>query len=320
MPAPLLDSNPITAVGVDFGGTYIKIGVCRGGELIETGEPIPTAAYSGPLAQVSIIAERVRALQVRYPDIAAIGVGVPGLVDFDRGYVHVLTNVPGWNGVNLKEMLSATAGLPVTVENDANAMTYAEWRYGAGQGLQNVIGVTLGTGVGGGAVLNGKMYRGSQFSAGEIGQMSIHFAGVDGHYGNFGALEKYIGNQQIGEHASRRYLQSGLHREAEQCTPKALADAARGGDQVARDVWNDVAVWLGTAISSIAWLLNPDAFVIGGGVAQSGDLLFEPLKKRVQAGLSAVVWDHLKILPAKFQNEAGIIGNAALAGDMVAGE
>jgi glucokinase len=320
MPASASDTFPITAVGVDFGGTFIKLGVCRGGELLESGEPIPTAAHSGPVAQVAIIAERVKAMRQRHPDIAAIGVGVPGLVDFDHGYVHVLTNVPGWNGVQLKEMLSAESGLPVTVENDANAMTYAEWRYGAGRGLKNVIGVTLGTGVGGGAVLDGKMYRGSQFSAGEIGQMSIHYAGVDGHYGNFGALEKYIGNQQIGEHAARRYAQTGLHREPEQCTPKALADAAQNGDEVAREVWNDVATWLGTAIASIAWLLNPDAFVIGGGVAQSGALLFEPLKKRVQSMLSAVVWDHLQILPAKFHNEAGIIGNAALAGDMVAGK
>jgi glucokinase len=209
-------------------------------------------------------------------------------------------------------------GLPVTVENDANAMTYAEWRYGAARGLRNVIGITLGTGVGGGVVLDGRMYRGSRFSAGEIGQMSIAFSGVNGHYGNFGALEKYIGNQQIGEHAARRYLQSGLHREPEQCTPKSLADAALAGDHVAKEIWNEVGIWLGTSLASIAWLLNPDAFVIGGGVAQSGALLFEPLKQRVKSMLSSVVWDELKILPAKFQNEAGIIGNAAIAADMLA--
>ncbi len=303
---------------MDFGGTFIKLGVCRGGELLFSDEPIPTGAHSGPVAQVASIAERVKNMRAKYPDIAAVGVGVPGLVDFDRGYVHVLTNVPGWNGVQLKELLTTQSGLPVTVENDANAMTYAEWRYGAGQGMKNVIGITLGTGVGGGVVLDGRMYRGSQFSAGEIGQMSIHYAGVDGHYGNFGALEKYIGNQQIGEHAARRYLQSGLHREPEQCTPKALAEAALAGERVAKEIWVDVAAWLGTAVASIAWLLNPDVFVIGGGVAQAGDLLFEPLKKRVQSMLSDVVWDNLKIVPAKFHNEAGIIGNAAMAGDMVA--
>ncbi len=203
MALEISEPTPVTAVGVDFGGTFIKLGVCRGGELLETDEPIPTGAHSGPIAQVDVIAERVKAMRARHPGIAAVGVGVPGLVDFDRGYVHVLTNVPGWNGVQLRDLLAVETGLPVTVENDANAMTYAEWRYGAARGLKNVIGITLGTGVGGGVVLDGQMYRGSRFSAGEIGQMSIAFNGVNGHYGNFGALEKYIGNQQIGEHAAR---------------------------------------------------------------------------------------------------------------------
>src|SRR6478609_3106881 len=102
MASELTDSKPITAIGVDFGGTFIKLGVCRGGELLFSDEPIPTGAHSGPVAQVAAIAERVKNMRAKYPDIAAVGVGVPGLVDFDRGYVHVLTNVPGWNGVQLK--------------------------------------------------------------------------------------------------------------------------------------------------------------------------------------------------------------------------
>jgi len=306
------------AVGVDFGGTFVKIGVCRGGELLETDEPLSTAEHPGPDALIRAMAERIAGLRARHREIRAIGVGVPGLVDYDGGLVHVLTNVPGWIEIPLREILSAQTGLPVTVENDANAMIYAEWRYGAARGLKNVVGLTLGTGVGGGMVLDGKMYRGSRFSAGEIGQMSIQFDGVSGHYGNLGALEKYVGNQQIAEHAQRRYAQAGRHREIADCVPKSLAAAAEAGDDVARQVWNEVADWLGTALASIAWLLNPDAFVIGGGVAQAGRLLFEPLERRVQSMLSDVVWDALKLLPARFQNEAGIIGNAALAADACA--
>jgi glucokinase len=237
------------------------------------------------------------------------------LVDFDRGFVHVLTNVPGWNHIPLKQILSEMSGLPVVVENDANAMTYAEWRYGAGRGMKNVIGLTLGTGVGAGLVLNGQMFRGSQFSAGEIGQMSIHFDGKAGHYGNLGALEKYIGNVQIAEHAVQRYAQAGLHKDIAECTPKAIAEAAKVGDGIARQIWGEIADWLGSALASIAWLLNPDAFVIGGGVSMAGDLLFQPLENKVKSMLSTVVWEGLKIIPAKFNNDAGIIGNAALAGD-----
>lgn len=310
-------SNQVTAVGVDFGGTTVKLGVCRAGELLDTVEPIPTADHPGPEALIRAMAERIAGLRRRHPEIAAVGVGVPGLVDTDRGFVHVLTNVPGWNHVPLREILSGQTGLPVAVENDANAMVYAEWRYGAARGLRNVIGITLGTGVGGGLVLDGRMYRGSQFSAGEIGQMSIHYDGVSGHYGNLGALEKYVGNQQIAEHAQRRYAQAGRHRELEECTPRDIAVAAEAGDDIARQVWGEVADWLGTAVASIAWVLNPDAFVIGGGVAQAGGVLFEPLERRVRSMLSDVVWGALRILPARFQNESGIIGNAALAADAV---
>lgn len=304
-----------SAIGVDFGGTSIKLGVCRGASLLEIDEPIPTQGHDGPAALIRVIADRVANLRKKHPDIAAVGVGVPGLVDFDRGFVHVLTNVPGWNHVPLKTILGEMSGLPAVVENDANAMAYAEWRYGAGQGMKNVVALTLGTGVGGGLILNNALYRGSQFSAGEIGQMSIDFDGVSGHYGNLGALEKYMGNNQIAEHAVSRYSQAGLHREASQCTPRTIAEAAQAGDDIARQIWAEVADWLGTALASIAWLLNPDAFVIGGGVAQAGALLFEPLESKVRSMLSSVVQEHLKILPAKFSNEAGIIGNAALAAD-----
>ncbi|MFZ4763760.1 MAG: ROK family protein [Roseimicrobium sp.] len=317
MSLDLLSPSTRTAVGIDFGGTSIKLGVCRGADLLALDEPIPTQGHAGPDALIRVIAERVTRLREKHLDIVAVGVGVPGLVDFDRGFVHVLTNVAGWSHVPLKKILGDMVELPVIVENDANAMAYAEWRYGAAQGLANVVALTLGTGVGGGLILNHALYRGSQFSAGEIGQMSIHYDGVSGHYGNIGALEKYMGNNQIAEHAVKRYAQAGVPKEAAQCTPRAIAEAAHAGDDVARQVWAEIADWLGTALASIAWLLNPDAFVIGGGVAQAGPLLFEPLESKVRSMLSAVVQEHLRILPARFSNEAGIIGNAALAADSV---
>jgi len=306
-----------TSIGIDFGGTSVKLGVCRGDELLVTDEPIPTTQFHGPAALIGEMAARVAQLRKTYPAICAIGVGVPGLVDFDHGFVHELTNVPGWKHVPLKAILGEKTGLPVLVENDANAMTYAEFRHGAARGLKNVIGLTMGTGIGGGLVLDGKMFRGSGFVAGEIGQMSIDYNGKAGHYGNLGALEKYTGNQQIAEHAVLRYSEAGIEKDVTDCSPKKIADAAQAGDDIARQIWGEVADWLGTSLASIAWLLNPDAFVIGGGVAQAGDLIFTPLKNKVQSMLSTVVWERLQILPARFSNEAGIIGNAALAADAV---
>ncbi len=312
----MTSSSPLTTIGIDFGGTAVKIGVCRGAEILHTDEPIETAAHSGSNALITAMAARVALLQQRYPDIVAVGCGVPGLVDFDRGFVNELTNVPGWKHVPLRAILAEKTGLPCVVENDANAMCYAEWRHGAGKGMANVVALTLGTGVGGGLVLNNQMFRGSSFCAGEIGQMSIDYDGTPGHYGNLGALEKYMGNKEIAEHAVLRYAEAGICKDIQDCTPKAIAIAAQAGDDVARQIWSEIADWLGTALSAIAWLLNPDAFIIGGGVSQAGALLFEPLERKVQSMLSTVVWEKLKILPARFSNEAGIIGNAALAADV----
>ena len=308
------DAEPLS-IGIDFGGTAVKIGVCRGAELLHQDEAISTQSHPGPSALIGEMADRVIALRARFPQVVAVGVGVPGLVDYDHGFVHELPNVPGWKHTPLRALLSEKVGLPVSVENDANAMCYAEWRHGAAMGLRNVVALTLGTGVGGGLILNGQMFRGSGFAAGEIGQMSIHHDGKPGHFGNVGALEKYIGNQQIAEHAKHRYAEAGITKDIADCTPKQIASAAQSGDDIARQIWCEIADWLGTALASIAWLINPDAFIIGGGVAQAGALLFDPLQNRVRSMLSTVVWEKLRILPAKFSNDSGIIGNAALAAD-----
>jgi glucokinase len=162
-------------------------------------------------------------------------------------------------------------------------------------------------------ILDGKLFRGANFGAGEIGQMSIDHSGQLGNYGNFGALEKYVWNQQIETFAVAAYARAGRPRGAGECSPHLLAEAAVAGDPVALEVWGQVADWLGSALSSIVWLLNPDAIVIGGGVAKAGDLLFGPLKSRMKRTLNPVFWEQLQVLPARFGNEAGIIGCAALA-------
>jgi glucokinase len=315
----MTDKGRPIAVGIDFGGTSVKIGVCEGGRVLETLAPIVTVDHRGPDALIEAMAENVRELRQRYPAVSAVGCGVPGLVDFNSGLVHEVTNVAGWLNVPFRERLEEKTGLPAAVDNDANCMAYAEWRYGAGRGFPNIVAVTLGTGIGGALIIDGCLYRGAQFGAGEIGQMSIAYNGKSGFYGNLGAIETYMGHQQITEHAVRRYAEAGQSKSANACSPKQLSEWAGQGDPVATGVWNEVAEWLGTALGSIIWLLNPDAIIVGGGVAQSGELLFKPLAEKVKSMVSPVLWENLKLLPAHFGNEAGIIGSAAQALDMAVG-
>lgn len=307
---------PIT-LGIDFGGTSVKIGVVCGAEIVGEISRIPTKKYDGPESLIDAIVEEVARLRNVRPEIAAIGIGVPGAVDFEKGVTYNLTNVPGWANVPLRNIVAEQTGLPTILENDANCAAYAEFKCGVGQGYRNVVVVTLGTGVGGGLILNGDLYRGSQFAAGEIGQVSIDYRGVDGPYGNWGALERYVGHQQITEIAVKRFREAGREIREDNCSPEALAKAAYSGDEIAHQVWSVVADYLGTALASVVYLLNPDAIIVGGGVSYAGDVLFDPLKQRVHAMLSEEFAEALDIVHARFGNTAGIIGGAALAAELV---
>ena len=307
-------SGPLS-IGVDFGGTSVKIGLVQAGVLVERVTPIPTLEFSSANALLEVIYANVDGLRMKYPSIVALGAGLPGIVDSFGGIVHHLTNVPGWVNVPLRQLLSDRTGLPSVIENDANAMTYAEWKYGAGRDRANVICVTLGTGVGGGLILEGRLFRGSRLGAGEIGNMSIDYRGVPGHYGNYGALEQYVGNHQIAERAVKFYEAAGQTRSLLECTPALLAAAATAGDAVAQQLWEETGVMLGSALSDVIWLLNPDAIVLGGGVAKAGELVFGPIRRTIRERTSPVFYEELKILPAELGNDAGIIGCGNLAVD-----
>lgn len=305
-------------IGIDFGGTSVKIGVCEQAKILAHYPRIPTPEFDSP---ASLLVEMVRAvglLRDRFPDVAAIGVGVPGFVDWKTGIVHSLTNVPGWDRFPLRRHLDEATGLPVCVDNDANTVAYAEWRLGSGQGSRNLVAVTLGTGVGGGLILENRLYRGSDSLAGEIGQISIDLHGRPGPYGNSGALERYIGNAQVTERAMAAYAGRGEKRERRACSPEVLAAAAGKGDPVALALWEEIASELATVLAGVVWLLNPDTIVVGGGIAGAGDILFEPLRRRLTGQLDAVFSAGLRVVQARFGSDAGILGAAILGADAVA--
>jgi glucokinase len=303
------------AIGIDFGGTSVKPGVVSGREIIARSEPIQTRKHDSADSLLAAVFRDVAILRKRHPEVCALGAGLPGIIDGLNGRVRELSNVPGWRDVPLAALLSEETGLPSIIENDANAMAYAEWRFGAGRDRPNVICMTLGTGVGGGLILDGKLFRGSQLGAGEIGQMIIEPHGVPGHYGNFGALEKYVGNQQIAERAQRGYSVAGIARMPEELTPLSLEKAALSGDEVATKLWENIGFEIGIMLTNIAWLLNPDRVVIGGGVAKAGPLVFEPIKRTIRERTSAIYHERLEVVPAELGNDGGIVGSAALAID-----
>ncbi len=301
------------AIGIDMGGTSVKYGVVRGSEILHTGEPIITGDFKGPKALVAEMTRRVHQLRGDFPGIEAVGIGVPGFVDVQRGVVHELTNVPGWKEVPVRNMLTESTGLPCFAENDANAMCFAEFAHGAGQGARNMIAITLGTGVGGGLVLDGRLYRGSSFGAGEVGQMSIDYRGPVFVHGNVGALESYLGIGPLAKRAAALYRKAKIQKTAAECEPRALAAAVKQKDPVALQIWDEFTSQLSTGLVNAVWLLNPDRIVIGGGIAKAGKLIFDPLWKKMKAQLASSFTKNLKVVPAHFGNDAGIIGTAAVA-------
>jgi glucokinase len=316
------DSIAITAmsdsslgIGIDFGGTTVKIAVVDQSQIIDSAPPIATQEFESRDELIDAMVRTVEDLRVRHQGVASVGVGMPGFVNYEKGMIYNLTNVANWEAVPLRQILEARLGLPVAIDNDANCMAFAEWHCGAGRGFQHVVFISLGTGVGGAIIANGQMIRGAHHGAGEIGQTSIDHQGRVGHYGNIGALEDYIGNSEITARAREAYAAAGIQKSLEECTPVALAAASHAGDQIALGQWEASAKMLATAVMNCCWLLNPEAIVIGGGVARAGELLFDPLRKSLFAQLSGPFKDELVILPAAFGHEAGTIGAAALARD-----
>jgi glucokinase len=305
-------SAPLS-IGIDFGGTSIKLGVVQQGQILGRGNAIVTRQDGDTAALIQDVVDEIGRLRQEYPALEAVGFGVPGIIDPAAGLVVNLTNVKGWYRIPLREIMTEKTGLVTNLENDAKAMAYAEWKFGAGHQLPNVVCVTLGTGIGGALILNGRLYRGATKVAGEIGQTSIDYQGVDFVYGNKGALEAYVGHWHISERAKEIYLQVGKILSDEAAEPEQLAIAAQAGDALAKQLWDDIGLKLGVGLTNVIWLVNPDRIVIGGGVARAGDLIFEPIQRTIQNRCEKTFWEKLEVVPATLGNDAGIIGAATLA-------
>ncbi|HET9373543.1 MAG TPA: ROK family protein [Chthoniobacterales bacterium] len=302
-----------TAIGFDFGATTIKTGVVRDGSILEKGKVIETLQDGDTGGLIQEMIDEIQSLRSKHPETTAVGFGVPGIINPITGVVINLTNVKGWKEIPLRSIVQEKTGLVANLENDAKAMAYAEWRHGAGAQVPNVVCVTLGTAVGGALILNGKLYRGATFVAGEIGQMSIDYQGVDFVYGNRGALEAYVGHYKIADRAKEIYSTTGKEITDEQADPKSLSAAADRGDGLAEAVWQEIGLKIGVGLTNVIWLVNPDRIVLGGGVAQAGERLFKYIRGTIEHRCEKTFWEKLEIVPATLGNDAGIIGAASLA-------
>jgi glucokinase len=310
------------ALGIDFGGTSVKMAlVDERGKIMARRKFVTkeVSGQSGWLDRVKREVDDILAKEGAGCAISGAGVGVPGFVDFERGFIHNLTNVPGWTAVPLGSLLEEKLGIRARIDNDVNAMALGECTFGAGRTYQHAVFVTLGTGVGGGLLINNKLYRGAHSMAGEIGHVSIDMKGIQSPTG-FGGVEQYVGNSRIVEHMVKA-IDSGrptcmldlVKGDRSQLSPKVLKEAADKGDAVALELLDFVTDCLAAAFASITYVLQPQAFIVGGGVAEEAQLLFKLLRKNVEKRLSPHFSRQLEIKPAELGSDAGVIGCATLA-------
>jgi glucokinase len=298
-------------IGIDLGGTNLKIALLSPKYKIIDKKILSTKMFARRESLIRAICDSINRItqdnKLKKKDTLGLGVGLPGPIDQKRGIAHFFPNIPGWRGVNLKDILQKRLGLPVFLDNDAKLMTLAEQNIGNARGFKNVLCITLGTGVGGGVIISGSLYRGKNNAAGEVGHIPINEKGPKCHCGGSGCLEAYIGNNRILQEARKIF---GRYVSLEELSAKA-----KQKNKQALDIWLRIAKRLGRALVGVVNLLNLDAIVIGGGVANAGPVLFSNLRKIVKKEGMSVQARRVKIFKAKLGNDAGLIGAAILVNE-----
>lgn len=315
-------------VGIDLGGTNIVAGtISEDGNEIHGVVSEPTRVEGGPDAVVDRIITLAKASMASVPGktIAGVGIGSPGPLNTKTGIVLLTPNL-GWVNMPLRDRVSAGLGMPATLDNDANCAIYGEWWRGAARGVDHVVGLTIGTGIGGGIVLHGDVYRGASDIAGEVGHMTIDSTGRLCKCGNYGCLEAYASGPAIAARATEGIvagadstLPSYVNNDLSKVTAQVVYEAAHDGDDFALEVVRDTAKFLGAGIGSLINIFNPQVVVICGGVTLAGDKLFVPLRGEVKRRAFKPAVDVCRILPGELPGTAGVYGAAAVFAKMTWG-
>lgn len=295
-------------IGIDLGGTNLKVALIDLKYKIRYKEVLSTKKFITKQSLICAIIDSINKIiknsHLNRPHILGIGLGLPGPIDVKKGIVHFFPNIPGWKEVNLKNILEKRLNLPVFLDNDANLMSLAEFKLGVAKAFKNAVCLTLGTGVGGGLIIDATLYRGSTFASGEIGHIPINEKGPVCNCGGIACLETYIGNKKILRDAKKLFKRNISLEE--------LSELAKHKNKKAINIWSKVAQHLGVALVGIVNLLNPDVIVIGGGVAEAGKVLFDKIRETIAKQAMPVQARHVKVLKAKLGNDAGLLGAAIL--------
>lgn len=310
-------------VGVDVGGTSIRAALLRAGDALPLAvRQIPTLGREGYEAVLARLIALIQALiaeaGLSQSQLGGVGVGLPGKLDPERGIVEFLPNLEGhWQGVPAAAWLTRELGLPVYLLNDARAMTLGEWAYGAGQGCDTVVCFTLGTGIGGGVVMNGQLQLGHNGTVGELGHQIVEPQGQRCGCGGRGCLEVYASGPAIAAQGVKAVMQglttaiaAAVAYDLNCITPAVIAEAARQGDRVAQEIFERAGTYLGIGIANVIVALGPQRIILGGGVAQVGAVLFEPVRRTVAERVHLVPLTGIEIVPAQLGPHAGLVGAA----------
>lgn len=315
-------TKPCT-IGLDLGGTNIKFGLLDADNRLVYRASLPTEAdggYAHVLGRLAIAVEQiVQESGVPRAEIIGIGLGSPGPMSPETGIVHGAPNLPGWVDVPVRDDLRQSTGMPVALDNDANLYALAEYSVGAGRGCRHLVMLTLGTGIGGGVILNGALHRGHFGNAGEIGHMIVVEDGRPCGCGQRGCLERYASAVSIAErvaeaiHAGRNSALVPFVTQARPISSRDVADAAAAGDGLAQQVWDEACRHLAIACVNIQHLLNVECILLGGGLIGAGAQLLEPVRRHLRERTWRVAKDAPRIELATLGDDAGIIGAAAAA-------
>ncbi len=300
------------AIGVDVGGTAIKFGICSGeGDLLSEDEvstpaKAPKEEILGKLEE--IINKTVKTAKSRNLPISAIGIGTPGSVDLARGYLKGGTpNFANWKDVAISDYLEKRVSTPVFADNDANLMAFGEFAFGAGKNSKNAVFVTLGTGIGGGVIIDGEIYRGTYYAGAEIGHMSIDYKGRKCRCGGTGCWEQYASATAM----VREYKSANPGNPVS--NTKELFERYESGEAEAKAVLERVVEYLGAGTANIINIFNPEIIVIGGGVSQAGEWFIEKIRISAFGRAMGPSQENVEIKAASLGNTAGMLGAAAFA-------
>lgn len=309
-------------VCVDLGGTYVRAAICKPPASLLHQRRRRIQASGGPDVVLSQVVEAISEVigEAKRIGIAAIVVGVPGPLDSRTGVIINAPNLPGFLDVPVAGIVARAFSLPVYVANDANLAALGEHRFGAGRGAADMVYITVSTGIGGGVITDGKLLLGHRGLAGEIGHMTIDLDGPMCNCGNRGCLEAMASGTAIAR-CAREALEAGVVSILPELTPsrdpaeidaRIVAEGAIRGDRLARTIIERAGTLIGVGVASLLSLFNPERVVIGGGVSQTGNLLFDAIRSEVRARVQAAFIRDVGIVPAELGDNAGLLGGLVL--------